>query len=347
MALYYWCIHYHVTADMMLLMCATLCHSWRDVTDVCYIVSQLTWCYCCVLHCVTAYIMLLLCVTLCHSWHDVTVVCYIVSQLTWCYCCVLHCVTADMMLLLCATLCHSWHDVTVVCYIVSQLTWCYCCVLHCVTMMLLLCVTLSKLQKCWIMNFPCTSKVNRTSSLWCFDLPWQNIHDSQIIQLNGYIVSWLTWYHYCVLHCYQYTANIMLLLLLWVRLLLFLCHEWHDASSVLQCIDVLIKEMIVLADNNIPGAWHWCVRITIFQGHDTDVLQCFQGARLSVDECQYQFEDRRWNCPIADDSHGQAIFGKILRKGNEPCRQDLLQQIACSLDLSNHLGAAYSDCLCL
>ena len=40
-----------------------------------------------------------------------------------------------------------------------------------------------------------------------------------------------------------------------------------------------------------------------------------QGARLAVDECQYQFEDRRWNCPIADDSHGQSIFGKILRKG--------------------------------
>ena len=45
------------------------------------------------------------------------------------------------------------------------------------------------------------------------------------------------------------------------------------------------------------------------------LLAIAKGARIAVDECQFQFHSRRWNCPTADSSHGGSIFGKILRKG--------------------------------
>lgn len=45
------------------------------------------------------------------------------------------------------------------------------------------------------------------------------------------------------------------------------------------------------------------------------IMAIAKGARIAVEECQYQFHSRRWNCPIADSSHGGSIFGKILKKG--------------------------------
>ena len=36
-----------------------------------------------------------------------------------------------------------------------------------------------------------------------------------------------------------------------------------------------------------------------------------QGAHLGIEECQYQFSNRRWNCTTVNDT---SVFGKVLHK---------------------------------
>ena len=45
-----------------------------------------------------------------------------------------------------------------------------------------------------------------------------------------------------------------------------------------------------------------------------------KGAKFAIEECQFQFRNRRWNCPTNDASHGGSIFGKILKKGKKKLR---------------------------
>ena len=49
--------------------------------------------------------------------------------------------------------------------------------------------------------------------------------------------------------------------------------------------------------------------------HTGTILAVAKGARMAVEECKYQFKDRRWNCPVDDNGHGGSIFGKIIDKG--------------------------------
>lgn len=55
------------------------------------------------------------------------------------------------------------------------------------------------------------------------------------------------------------------------------------------------------------------------------IVAVAKGARMAVDECQYQFKDRRWNCSVEVNGHGGSIFGKIIEKGKiiTPCSHDL------------------------
>ncbi|XP_076461429.1 protein Wnt-1-like [Babylonia areolata] len=46
------------------------------------------------------------------------------------------------------------------------------------------------------------------------------------------------------------------------------------------------------------------------------ILAVAKGARMATDECQFQFRNRRWNCPTYWDGHGASVFGKILQKGS-------------------------------
>ena len=40
-----------------------------------------------------------------------------------------------------------------------------------------------------------------------------------------------------------------------------------------------------------------------------------KGIKMAIDGCQYQFKDRRWNCPTLNYLKGKGIFGKIVQKG--------------------------------
>lgn len=48
------------------------------------------------------------------------------------------------------------------------------------------------------------------------------------------------------------------------------------------------------------------------------LLALAKGTQNAIDECQHQFQNRRWNCPTYDGDHGKSTFGNILRKGE--CR---------------------------
>jgi len=37
--------------------------------------------------------------------------------------------------------------------------------------------------------------------------------------------------------------------------------------------------------------------------------------RLAIHECQHQFKDRRWNCPVYEWKNGKSIFGRIIQTG--------------------------------
>ena len=45
------------------------------------------------------------------------------------------------------------------------------------------------------------------------------------------------------------------------------------------------------------------------------ILAIAHGARRAMEECQFQFRNRRWECPTSDTTNGGSIFGKILHKG--------------------------------
>lgn len=42
-----------------------------------------------------------------------------------------------------------------------------------------------------------------------------------------------------------------------------------------------------------------------------------KGANDAIQECKYQFRNRRWNCPTKDFWRGKNIFGRIVDKGEE------------------------------
>lgn len=45
------------------------------------------------------------------------------------------------------------------------------------------------------------------------------------------------------------------------------------------------------------------------------IVAVAKGARMAIHECQFQFRNRRWNCPTLDDSNSGSIFGDIPKGG--------------------------------
>ena len=47
---------------------------------------------------------------------------------------------------------------------------------------------------------------------------------------------------------------------------------------------------------------------------NVDVMEAVKlGALTAIDECQYQFQNRRWNCSMVD---ADSIFGNAITQGN-------------------------------
>lgn len=70
------------------------------------------------------------------------------------------------------------------------------------------------------------------------------------------------------------------------------------------------------------------------------IVAIAKGARMAVDECQYQFKDRRWNCPIQENGHGGSIFGKIIEKG---CRETAFIYAITSASVAHSVARACAD----
>ncbi|CAL1546894.1 unnamed protein product, partial [Lymnaea stagnalis] len=64
------------------------------------------------------------------------------------------------------------------------------------------------------------------------------------------------------------------------------------------------------------------------------------GAKLAINECKFQFKNRRWNCPTHFDGHGSSIFGKILQKG---CRETAFIYAITSAAVSHSVARACSE----
>ncbi|PVD38962.1 hypothetical protein C0Q70_01587 [Pomacea canaliculata] len=45
------------------------------------------------------------------------------------------------------------------------------------------------------------------------------------------------------------------------------------------------------------------------------IIAVARGAKMATEECQFQFRNRRWNCPTFWDDQGATVFGKILERG--------------------------------
>ncbi|XP_046338482.1 protein Wnt-1-like isoform X1 [Haliotis rufescens] len=70
------------------------------------------------------------------------------------------------------------------------------------------------------------------------------------------------------------------------------------------------------------------------------IMAVVKGAKLAIKECQYQFRNRRWNCPTFADGHGGSIFGKILQKG---CRESAFIYALTSAAVSHSIARACSE----
>ena len=60
------------------------------------------------------------------------------------------------------------------------------------------------------------------------------------------------------------------------------------------------------------------VQRTLCRQNPDVMISIGKGAKLGVEECQYQFKDQRWNCSTV--KRDASVFGKVMRKGNKTCR---------------------------
>lgn len=53
----------------------------------------------------------------------------------------------------------------------------------------------------------------------------------------------------------------------------------------------------------------------LYQDHMHDIAE---GAKMGIQECQYQFRNRRWNCSTVDNS---SVFGRVMQIGKTKSKE--------------------------
>nr|XP_027201897.1 protein Wnt-1-like isoform X1 [Dermatophagoides pteronyssinus]XP_027201898.1 protein Wnt-1-like isoform X2 [Dermatophagoides pteronyssinus] len=62
--------------------------------------------------------------------------------------------------------------------------------------------------------------------------------------------------------------------------------------------------------------------------------------KMAINECQLQFKDRRWNCPVNDWKKGKHVFGKIIQRG---CRETAFVYALTSAAVAHSIARACSE----
>ncbi|KAH7645436.1 protein wnt-1-like [Dermatophagoides farinae] len=62
--------------------------------------------------------------------------------------------------------------------------------------------------------------------------------------------------------------------------------------------------------------------------------------KMAINECQTQFKDRRWNCPVNDWKKGKHVFGKIIQRG---CRETAFVYALTSAAVAHSIARACSE----
>lgn len=79
--------------------------------------------------------------------------------------------------------------------------------------------------------------------------------------------------------------------------------------------------IIAVPTEHVPTAVHLSLRKKqrrLIKDNPGMLTTISQAMRVAIHECQAQFKDRRWNCPVNDWQKGKNVFGKIVQKG---CRE--------------------------
>ncbi|GAB6018702.1 hypothetical protein CHUAL_000379 [Chamberlinius hualienensis] len=70
------------------------------------------------------------------------------------------------------------------------------------------------------------------------------------------------------------------------------------------------------------------------------VMAVAKGMKIAINECEHQFQNRRWNCPTTDYLRGRLLFGKIVDRG---CRETAFVYAITSAGVTHTVSRACSE----
>lgn len=83
---------------------------------------------------------------------------------------------------------------------------------------------------------------------------------------------------------------------------------------------------LLIPEAYIIGAQPLCSQLVGLSQGQKKLCQLYQdhihhigeGAKMGIQECQYQFRNRRWNCSTVDNS---SVFGRVMQIGKKTNKQ--------------------------
>ena len=100
-----------------------------------------------------------------------------------------------------------------------------------------------------------------------------------------------------------------------IKINIFLYRGLGHAGSLTNSIETRYSNSIIGAGLNSISIPIRKKQRRLIRNNPRVLIAISKGMKIAIDECQYQFKDRRWNCPTLDYLKGRGIFGKIVRKG--------------------------------